>query len=169
MARDRRKTRRRIQALLEAQERACPNPDCPDYSQTAPIVKNGHDRRGRQRYRCKTCRRSFTATYGTPFRKLKTDWVEVLEALALFAERTSLAGVARVKQIKPETLANWLHKAGQYAQEVEELLVREFAVSRVQLDELWTYVQNKGGKGGTARPQRPVPSGKRWRLTLRAN
>lgn len=169
MARNRAKTRQRIQALLETQERACSNRDCPDYGQTSGIVKNGHDRRGRQRYRCKTCQRGFTATYGTPFRKLKTDWVEVLEALALLAERNSLSAVARVKQIKRDTLANWLKKVGAYAQEVEEILVREFGVSQVQLDELWTYVANRGGKGGILRAKRPESSGKRPPLTPRAS
>jgi transposase, IS6 family len=39
----------------------CPHCERPN------ILKNGHDRRGAQVYRCADCRRSFTALTGTPF------------------------------------------------------------------------------------------------------
>jgi len=147
---------------MEDQRRFCPNEGCASYGQTgAHIVKNGRTRQGQQRYLCKECGRIFTATAGTPFYGLRTDWVDVLEALAMLAERGSIAAVARVKEVQPNTVANWLKKAGQHAQAVEEVLLREFGVEQVQLDELWTYVGNKGEKGGTPRLTRPESSGRR--------
>lgn len=147
----------------------CPNPDCSDCGSTAQVLKVGKDKRGRQRFRCKRCGKYFSATKGTLFYRLRKPQKDFLEALAALAERNSLAAVARIKAVKEETVARWLEKAGSHAQEVEEYLLRDFQVSQLQLDELWTYVQNKGGKGGTARPKRPVSSGKRRRLTPRAN
>jgi transposase-like protein len=42
-------------------------PACPHCSGTK-AHKDGRDRAGKQRYRCSTCRRSFTARTGTPFK-----------------------------------------------------------------------------------------------------
>ncbi|MFQ5795921.1 MAG: hypothetical protein ACE5JP_12845 [Candidatus Bipolaricaulia bacterium] len=130
-------------------KRPCLNPDCPDYGSSTQVIKAGKDKRGRQRYLCKGCHRGFSATKGTLFYRLRKPQKDFLEALAMLAERNSMAAVARIKGVKEETVAGWLQKAGEHAQEVETYLVRDFHVSQLQLDELWTYVQNKGGKGGT--------------------
>ena len=161
MARDREALRRRLQERMESQARVCPNEECSVYGQTGRhIVKNGRTRQGQQRYRCNECRRIVTATEGTPFYGLRADWVDVLEALAMLAERNSIAAVARVKEVQPNTVANWLKKVGPHAQAVEEVLVQEFGVDHLQVDELWTYVGNRGGKGGILRPTRRAPFGK---------
>ncbi len=132
MARDREALRRRLQARMESQERFCPDEDCSCHGQTGPhIVKNGRTRQGQQRYQCKGCGRIFSATQGTPFYGLRTDWVDVLEALAMLAERNSLAAVARVKEVQPDTVANWLKRVGQHAEAVEEVLLQEFRVEQV--------------------------------------
>jgi hypothetical protein len=41
----------------------CPNGSCSNYNQTnsQAVVKNGKDERGKQRYLCKTCDRTFAA------------------------------------------------------------------------------------------------------------
>lgn len=162
MARDREQTRQRLQQLLERQERSCPNEACPDHGKIGQgnLVKNGHTDGGRQRYLCKTCRKTFTATQGTPFYyQLHTDWVDVLEVLTAIAKGAPLAAMAEAKEAKVETILDWVQRAGEHAQAVEEVLIRDFQVDRVELDELWSYVKNKGEKGGMRR-QRPVaPSG----------
>jgi transposase-like protein/IS1 family transposase len=139
--------------MRKSKKRPCFNPNCPDVGSSAHVIKAGKDKRGRQRYLCKTCCRSFSPTKGTLFYRLRKPKKDFLEALALLAERNSIAAVARVKQVKEETVAGWLAKAGRHAQEVEEHLLRDFYVARLQLDELWAYVRNRGGKGGT--PRRP--------------
>ena len=161
MARDREQTRERIQELLEGQERSCPNVTCPDYGKTdaANLVKNGHTDGGRQRYLCKTCGKTFTATKGTPFYKLHTDWVDVLEVLAAIAKGAPPAAMAEAKEAKVETILRWVERAGEHAQAVEEVLIRDFHVDRVELDELWSYVKNKGEKGGIRRRRAAAPSG----------
>ncbi|MCR4404137.1 MAG: hypothetical protein NUW06_02390 [Candidatus Acetothermia bacterium] len=138
----------------------CPHPDCPDYGSSTQVIKAGKDKRGRQRFLCKRCGRYFSPTKGTPFYRLRKPKKDFLEALAMLAERNSLAAVARIKGVKEETVARSLEKAGQHAQEVEEALLRGFHLSRVQLDELWTYVGDKGGKGGIPRLKRQEGSGR---------
>lgn len=161
MARDREQTRERIQELLEGQERSCPNVTCPDYGRTnaANLVKNGHTDGGRQRYLCKSCGKTFTATKGTPFYQLHTDWVDVLEVLAAIAKGAPPQAMAEAKEAKVETILRWVKRAGGHAKAVEEVLIRNFHVSRVELDELWSYVKNKGEKGDIRRLRQVAPSG----------
>ena len=68
----------------------CPNESCPDYGklqsdQQRNIKKAGKTRQGRQRYQCKTCKRTFTETRGTIFYRRRTPEEEIIEALALIA------------------------------------------------------------------------------------
>jgi transposase-like protein len=47
----------------------CPNENCPDAGKTdeGNIVKYGTTAKGLQRYRCKTCRKTFSENTGTIF------------------------------------------------------------------------------------------------------
>jgi hypothetical protein len=78
---------------------------------------------------------------------------DILEALAMLAERMSIAAVARVKDVKEDTVSSWLKKAANHVEEIEELLLGDYHVDKAQMDSLWTYVVNKGKKGGTKRNQ----------------
>lgn len=128
MARDRKETRRHIEELLESRERSCPNRACPDYGETdgGNLVKNGHSGSGRQRYLCKSCGRTFTATKGTPFYQLKADWVDLLEVLAAIAKGAPPQAMAEAKEAKVETILRWVERAGEHARGVEEVLIRDF-------------------------------------------
>jgi len=149
MARDREQTREQLQEFLEGQERSCPNKTYPDYGKAdaTNLVKNGHTDGGRQRYLCKTCRKTFTATKGTPFYQLHTDWVDVLEVLAAIAKGAPPQAMAEAKEAKVETILRWVERAAKHAKAVEEVLIRDFHVSRVELDELRSCVKNKGERG----------------------
>ncbi len=148
---------------------SCPNADCSDQGSSEQVIKAGKDKRGHQRYLCKQCGQGFSASKGTLFYRLRKPKKDFLEALALLVERGSMAAVARIKGIKEETVARWAEKAGQQAQAVEEILLRDFHLSQVQLNELWTYLRNKGGKGGTRRANGAGSSGRRPPLTPRAS
>lgn len=81
------------------------------------------------------------------------------KALAMLAERMSIAAVARVKGVKEETVSDWLKEAASHIQEIEEELLREHHVDKAQMDSLWTYVGNKGKKGVTKNNQIKVAFG----------
>ena len=139
----------------------CGNPACPDYAQRqrGNLRRFGHTKAGVQRYQCKTCQQTFTATKGTPFYGCKTPQATILACLALLAERISLRAIHRTQGIKEETAAAWLQKAAAHAEEIEALLLAHHQVSRAQVDALWTYVGHKGEKGGGARSPTGAPSG----------
>lgn len=139
----------------------CDNKQCPDYGKTnnGNIIGFGHTTNGTQRYRCKTCGVTFTQTKGTIFYGLRTPQKDILEALAMLAERMSIAAVARVKGVKEDTVSSWLKEAANHVQEIEEALLKDYHVQKAQMDSLWTYVGNKGKKGDTKSNQIKVVSG----------
>ena len=130
----------------------CPNEACRDYGKLQDgqkqtnIKKSGKTKKGVQRYECKTCHRTFTATTGTLFFRKRTPEHEILETLALLAEGSRISSLSRAKGFKEDTILAWLREAARHAQAVEEVLTAEFKVKRAQLDALWSYVGNKGEK-----------------------
>lgn len=129
----------------------CPNKDCPEYGklqngQQQNIIKSGQTARGVQRYQCKTCRKTFTETWGTIFYRKRTPEREILETLAFLAEGSRISTLARVKGHKADTILQWLREAAQHAEQLEDILLAEFRVERGQLDALWAYVGHKGKK-----------------------
>lgn len=129
----------------------CPNPACADYgkvhSAAEPHIERfGTTRKGVQRYRCKTCRKTFTATYGTIFYRKRTPEQAILETLALLAEGSRISSLSRAKGFKEDTILAWLREAAQHAEQIEAVLLRDFQIKRGQLDALWAYVGHKGEK-----------------------
>ena len=130
----------------------CPNEACPDYGKLQDdqrlqnIIKFGKTKKGVQRYRCKTCKKTFTETTGTIFFRKRTPEHEILETLALLAEGNRISSLSRVKGFKEDTILAWLREAAQHAEAMEEVLMAKFKVKRGQLDALWAYVSNKGEK-----------------------
>ncbi|MBI3961549.1 MAG: IS1 family transposase [Deinococcus sp.] len=61
-------------------KRPCPNPGCPDSGSSLPVIKAGKDKRGRQRFLCKTCHNGFSATTGTLLYRLRQPKKGFLEA-----------------------------------------------------------------------------------------
>jgi transposase-like protein len=127
----------------------CLNEACVDYQKNdlGNVVKCGKTDKGVQRYRCKTCKKSFTETKGTMFYRCRHTEEEIAECMAMIGDRNSLAAIHRIKGIKEETVMKWLEKASTHVKQFERL-VRKKKLSRVQFDALWTYVWHKGEKGG---------------------
>lgn len=130
----------------------CPNAACVVYGQRtddqalSSIRRFGKTARGVQRYQCRTCRHTFTATRGTICFGKRTPEREILETLALLAEGNRISSVARVKGFKEDTILAWLRQAAHHAERLEAVLMQNFKIQRGQLDALWAYVGNKGEK-----------------------
>jgi len=126
----------------------CWNRECPDYGKTnhGNIVRYGRTGKGTQRLKCTTCERVFVANKGTVFYGRHHSPKEILECLAMLAERNSLAAIHRIKGIKEETVMDWLLEAANHVEEIEAILLTNYHLTRVQLDAMWTYVGHKGEK-----------------------
>lgn len=144
----------------------CPNETCQEYGKLQDerqqnIKKAGLTAKGVQRYQCKSCRKTFTATYGTIFYGKRTPEHEILETLAMLAEGNRISSLSRVKGHKEDTIVNWLREAAQHAEQIEEVLMAKFRIQRGQLDALWTYVKNKGEKKSIGKRKAVANSGVR--------
>ena len=129
----------------------CPDETCADYGkrqseQQHNIVKYGKTKAGRQRYKCNTCGATFTETKGTIFYRRRTPEHEIIDTLALIAEGNRISSLVRAKGHKEDTIIDWIRKAGQHAEAIEEVLLSEYRLTRGQIDGLWAYVGNKGEK-----------------------
>ena len=82
---------------------ASSNPPCPRCAFGATVA-NGHVR-GRPRWRCPGCRRSFGPTTGTVMARLKTPAAEVAQALLVVLRRGSLRAAEEVTGHKYETIS----------------------------------------------------------------
>ena len=126
------------------------NPPCPRCGY-APTVRTGHTR-GRQRWRCAGCGRSFGATTGTAVFRLKTPPAEVAHALLVVLRRGSLLAAEELTGHKYETVGRWLRQAAAHAEALTAALVTDLHLTEVEVDEFWSFVQQKG-----ALPKRPAP------------
>ncbi|BBL79054.1 IS1 family transposase [Rubrobacter taiwanensis] len=129
----------------------CPNEECQLHAQVdeGNIIKFGKSKQGVQRYRCKSCATTFSATRGTLFYRKHAALKDILETLALLAEGVRISSLARAKGFKEDTILRWLREAARHADAVEEALMGDYEVSKAQVDGLWAYVGNKGKKGAT--------------------
>src|SRR5437899_897400 len=125
----------------------CQDEICEDYQKVdyGNMIKNGKTDKGVQRYLCKTCNKSFTATKGTMFYRIRHSEEEVVEYMAMLGDRSSLAAIHRAKGIKEETVCKWLENAVTHMEQFKRI-IRKKKLSRVQFDALWAYVQHKGQK-----------------------
>ena len=142
----------------------CPDETCSDYGKRQGerqhnIVKYGKTKAGRQRYKCKTCGGTFTETKGTVFYRLRTPENEVTDTLALIAEGNRISSLVRTKGHKEDTIIDWIRKAGQHSEAIEEVLLSEYQLTRGQIDGLWAYVGNKGEKKTIPRQLKADSSG----------
>jgi transposase-like protein len=110
------------------------------------IVKYGRTKAGCQRYKCKTCGKTFTATKGTLFYRRRTARTEIIDTLALIAEGSRISSLARAKGHKEDTIIAWVREAGAHAAAIEAVLFEEYELTRAQIDGLWAYVGHKGAK-----------------------
>ena len=127
---------------------ACPNERCRNYNKagTGTIAANGSyaTQSGRvHKFICRECGRVFCQRQGTAFYDLRSPEDKVILALKLVLQGMSLRAVSNVLEVKLDTVRSWLTKSAAHAQQVNEVLVKEIKVSRVELDELWSFVRKK--------------------------
>ena len=98
----------------------CPNEECEDYGQVNKkhIVRYGKTAAGVQRYQCRNCGKSFTATKGTLFYRKQRPRKDILETLAMLAEGMRISSISRVKGFKEDTILTWLREAANHAEEI---------------------------------------------------
>ena len=82
-------------------------------------------------------------TEARPSFHLRTAKEEVVDALKVLVERSSLRGTARATGHKKDTIAFWQRRAGEHADALREYLLHELHLDRVEVDELYTFVKKR--------------------------
>ena len=139
----------------------CPHEACIAHGEVGAgnIILYGKSKQGIQRYCCKSCERAFSANYGTLFYRRRKSASEIIGTLALLAKGTSISAIVAAKGYKEETVQSWLEEAAAHAEEVSTALLKDYEVSAVQIDGLWSFVAHKGSKKGAKKAQPRERSG----------
>jgi transposase-like protein len=116
----------------------CHNPDCPARGQTGKGNITIHSNK-KKRYRCSTCKGTFTETYGTPFYRLHTTMDVVTLVLTLLVHGCPRQAIVAAFGVDERTVAEWQSRAGEHARNVHEHLVESgrMHLQHVQADEIW--------------------------------
>jgi transposase-like protein len=124
----------------------CWNKDCMDYGIKEKgniVLKERYGKKNRALLRCKTCNHCFSESRGTIFFGLDTSDEEVLRTLAMIPEKGSIRGVARATGHDKNTVSTWLDIAGAHCKEVTDYFLQDLELSRVQVDEIWSYIKKR--------------------------
>lgn len=102
------------------------------------IEKNGFTKYGKQKMHCKDCN-----FYGAVEVTEKYSDQRKEEILAVYQERPSMRGIARVYGVSRTTLAQWLKKKVTSLPNLADTLKEWLPGDVLELDELWSYVWSK--------------------------
>ncbi len=121
----------------------CPHSDC-DYRGWVGwgnIRANGHPSGGpwRQLY-CTSCGGYALETHGTLFHGKRVTPDLLVWAVGALAEGLGLRAVARVFEVDPNTVLQWLVEAAEQLQAFSQYVLHDVRVTQVQLDELFALL-----------------------------
>ena len=121
----------------------CPNLACPARGQTGQGNIGIHSWKD-QRFICTECHKTFSATKGTAFYRLRTSAETVSLVVTLMAHGCPLQAIVVAFGYDERTVAAWWTRAGRQGQAVQEHLVEQPRdLGQVQADEI--RVKQQGG------------------------
>jgi len=121
----------------------CPNRACPARGQVGQGNIGIHSRKDK-RFVCTQCHRTFTATKGTAFYRLRTPADTVTRMLTLLAHGCPPQAIVAAFGFDERTVARWMARGGVHSQAVQEHLVEQpRTLGQVQADEL--RIKKQGG------------------------
>src|SRR5439155_18840305 len=121
----------------------CPNPDCAyrGWVGWGNLRANGHPSGGPWRQLlCIACRGYFLETLGTIFHGKRVASELMVRVIACLAEGLGIRGTARVFEVDPNTVLQWLVEAAEQLQAFSRHVLHDVRVRQVQLDELFALL-----------------------------
>ncbi len=108
------------------------------------LKKHGKDRKGCQRWRCRTCGTTVTrADYERPLGDMRIDEGDAIQVLKMLLEGMSIRGCSRIMGVKPDTICDLILHVGQNCDRFLEATVRGVATKYAELDEIWGFIRAK--------------------------
>lgn len=105
-------------------------------------MKNGTTRRGKQNYKCRDCGRQFVEN--SQWKRREPANSAMIDRLLL--EKIPLAGIARVLQLSQSWLQQYVNACYDKLPRQVQVTTKAKAALNVQMDELWSFVDDKGNK-----------------------
>jgi IS1 family transposase len=103
---------------------------------------NGHPSGGPWRqFHCTSCNGYFLETHGTLFHDKRIAVELIVQVLACLAEGLGIRATARVFEVAPKTVLQWLMEAAEQLQAFSRYFLCDVHVRQVQLDELYAVLR----------------------------
>src|SRR5215510_3728565 len=121
----------------------CPNPDCAyrGWVGWGNLRANGHPNGGPWRQLlCVICHRYFLETLGTLFHGKRASVELIVRVIACLAEGLGIRGTARVFEVDPNTVLQWLVDAAEQLRAFSQHFLHDVRVRQGQLDELFALL-----------------------------
>src|SRR5207245_1849884 len=107
------------------------------------LFSNGTGHPGGQPWRqlqCVSYDGYFYETHGTLFQGKRSSVELIVRVIACLAEGLGIRGTARVCEIDPKTVLQWLVEAAEQLKAFSAYFLRELPIKQVQLDELYVVL-----------------------------
>jgi len=127
---------------MSSTELFCPNIECPARGQVGKSNIGIHDQK-KKRYICHVCKRTFSASKGTLFYRLRREPKTVLLVIALLVYGCPVQAIVQAFEIDERTVRNWWQRAGVHCQAFHERLLdqNQLELGQVQADEIKARTQ----------------------------
>jgi transposase-like protein/IS1 family transposase len=109
----------------------------------AACQRFGKHRNGLQRFRCLTCKKTYTENHERMLGTMYVSAEKASLALRLLLEGNSLRSTQRITDLDINTIMSLLVKAGERCQSLMDARMQNLTMKHIQIDEIWTYVQKK--------------------------
>src|SRR5712671_5992348 len=121
----------------------CPHPHCAyrGWVGLGNISANGHPSGGPWRQlHCTSCDGYFQETHGTPLHGKRVAPEKLVWAVGTLAEGLGIRAVARVFEVDPNPVLQWLVEVADHAAAFPQYFLHDVRVTQVQLDELFALL-----------------------------
>src|SRR5947209_1294361 len=109
---------------MDTSKQCCPNTACSARGQIGAGTIRIHSRNP-DRYRCRVCKRTFSARRGTMLEGLRTPSEVVVMVVTLLAYGCPLQAIVHAFGLDERTVAQWQKRAGKQCQQMHQALVEQ--------------------------------------------
>jgi hypothetical protein len=128
---------------VDPRAHCCPDPDCSYYGRLGRGHLRAHGHPGGQPWRqlpCISCHGYFSETHGPILHGKRSSADLIVRVIACLAEGLGIRGTARVFEIDPKTVLQWLVEAAEQLKIFSAYFLHELHLKQVQLDELYAVL-----------------------------
>jgi IS1 family transposase len=152
--------------VIDTSQHFCPHDGCEyrGWLGLGNLRANGHPSGGpwRQLY-CRSCHGYFLESHGTVFHGKRLSVELIVRVLACLAEGLGIRATARVFEVEPNTVLQWLGEAAEQLQVFSRYFLCDVHVTQLQLDELYAVLRGlKEGQISEAQALKHLEPGRPW-------